>query len=97
VTKIAAAHLIGLIEPEDIANTIATVLHDLVEPLIGFGMALDCVCMLPFDLPHIFRRSVSLVPNSGKQVSKQLFRARCMVNRTLKKRNADHLSDPFRV
>ena len=45
------------------------------EVFVGFRVALDCLCMLLFDLFHIFRRSVPLMPNSGKLVSKHLFRS----------------------
>jgi hypothetical protein len=82
---------------ESLLRTATTIPHNLVKPLIGLRVAFHGLLMLLFDLLYIFRRSVAFMPNSGKQVSKRLFRARRMVNCTLKKSNADHLPDPFRV
>jgi len=59
---------------------LAAVLHGLFEPLTGLYVASHCPRVLTFDPLQIFRRSVPLMPNSGKRVSKHLFHARRMIN-----------------
>ena len=58
-----------------LSRTAATIPHNLIKPLIGLRVAFHGLLMLLFDLLYIFRRSVAFMPNSGKQVSKHLFRA----------------------
>ena len=71
----------GVTEPlSPLSRTAPTIPHNLIKPLIGLRVAFHGLLMLLFDLLYIFRRSVAFMPNSGKQVSKHLFRARRMVN-----------------
>ena len=62
----------------------AAVPHNLVKPLISLRVAFHGLLMLLFDLLCIFRRSVPLMPGSGKLAPKHLFRSRCMINFILK-------------
>ena len=66
--------------PRPLPRTLATVPHDLIEPLDGLRVVSLSHLVLLFDLFNIFWRSVGLMSDPGKEASEHLFGTRRMVN-----------------